>query len=252
MKLKAFLYIAAAIVLVWAFGIWLGPEGDYQKPSGELVGPEARAVPEAVHTISCQWASGDIQITLSPDDQVYIQTLSEKGSGSHHAMAYGWYEGTLSIEDDQDEGFVDKLIGEEKNQLLVLQLPREGIERVTLDQDIGDVTLKDVAIDDLTIAMGPGNLTITGNFDRLSADMQSGTLDFTSDRLPSTLTVTDKAGDVRLDLPPNDGFTLTHDLADGELTSAFHLVDKDAVTAIHGNGNSLVSVTLNKGNLTLA
>lgn len=139
MKYRPMILIAAAIVLIWTFGIWLGPEGEYSKPEGELVGGEPQTIPEPIHTIDCQWASGDIQITASPDNYVYIQTLQGKESGGNHAMSHMYYEGKLTIEDDMDEGFVDRLIGEEKNQLLILQLPKDGIESLSIEQDIGDV-----------------------------------------------------------------------------------------------------------------
>ena len=251
MKYRMMIAVCGAILLLGMLGIWLGPEPAYEAPNGELVGGEMTAIEEPIDTIVCNWASGDIRISESPDAYVHHRTLSPKGSAGHHAYSCSWYEGEMTIDDDLDEGFTDKLIGEKKNNVLELQLPQDQITSFVLEQQVGDVTIDGVNISSLDVAMGPGDLTLSGNIDTAALVMEDGDLYFTTETVPASLSVSGKAGDAWIDLPANDGFTLRHDLGDGALTSNFYLIDQDDTTAIHGNGAAQISVTLADGSLEI-
>lgn len=251
MKYRSLIAVCGAIILLFMLGVWLGPEAAYDAPSGELVGAEATVIEEPIDAVSCNWVSGDIRITASSDGYVHHRTLSPKGSSGHHAYSCTWYEGELTIEDDLDEGLFDKLIGEKKNNVLELQLPEERITSLVLKQQVGNLSIDGVNIASLDLTLGAGDCSLAGVYDTLNLVMADGDLNIQTPAMPSKMTVENTAGDATIDLPPNDGFTLQHDLAHGELTTQFYLIDQNDTTTTHGNGAAQLSFTLGDGDLTI-
>lgn len=199
-----------------------------------------------LHGVEVEWTSG--HVTVKPADGGSIQ-FSVDGEGEPH-----WYtdEGTLVIQAPREP----LLFGAQPD--LTVYLPA-GMAELEVDTASGDISVKNIAVTELSLSAASGSLTVVGTAAELDLSTTSGSIfaaleglcreldiestsgdieisgevaDFEAEstsgavnasfsNTPQALGVTTSSGNVYLSLPADAQFSCSHNSASGQLYNAF-------------------------------
>lgn len=95
-----------------------------------------------------------------------------------------------------------------------------------------------------------GNVEIMGVVKELRADSVSGTVLLCTGEAPQSADVSTVSGDIKFELPENDGFYIDFDSVSGKVTSEFSLIINNG-KKVYGNGQRRFDFETVSGNAYL-
>lgn len=124
------------------------------------------------------------------------------------------------------------------------------LETVSFSSTSGAIHGEKLQSKSLGVESTSGSLEVKGSFDMLNLKSISGKMDVFSSQMPKTITCASTSGDIGLNLPQNDGFTLAYHSTSGQLDSDFGLHRYDE-NRIYKNGSGKITVNTTSGDLAI-
>lgn len=125
-----------------------------------------------------------------------------------------------------------------------------ALDAVSISSTSGKISGENLQTKSLDAGSTAGSMNIRGSFETLNLKSVSGKMDVFCSQMPKTITSASTAGNINLDLPQNDGFSLAFHSTSGKLNSDFALQQNDE-KRIYKNGSSKITVHTTSGSLTL-
>ncbi len=114
-------------------------------------------------------------------------------------------------------------------------LEKCGAVDVNIENVSGYVNLTETNAERIDAETVSGNVDIMGTVKDLSADSVSGTVFLCTDEAPSSADISTISGEIKFELPENDGFYIDFDSVSGKVTSEFSLIISNG-RQVYGNG----------------
>ncbi len=125
-----------------------------------------------------------------------------------------------------------------------------AVDSVTFSSTSGKINGENLQTKSLDAGSTSGDMNVTGTFDTLSLKSVSGKMNAFCNQMPKTIVSASTSGDVSLNLPQNDGFTVSFHSTSGKLRSDFALQQNDE-ERVYKNGSGKIKVQTVSGGLTL-
>ncbi len=110
-----------------------------------------------------------------------------------------------------------------------------GAVEIDVENVSGYVNLTETNAETIDAETVSGNVEIMGTVKELSADSVSGTVFLCTDEAPQTAEISTVSGEIKFELPENDGFYIDFDSVSGKVTSEFPLIISNG-KQVYGNG----------------
>lgn len=125
-----------------------------------------------------------------------------------------------------------------------------GATDINIENVSGYVNITETNAERIDAETVSGNVEITGAVKDLEADSVSGTVLLCADEVPQSSDVSTVSGDIKFELPENDGFCIDFDTVSGKVTSEFSLTINDG-KQVYGNGEGRLDFETVNGNAYL-
>lgn len=107
---------------------------------------------------------------------------------------------------------------------------------INLENVSGYINLTETNADKVEAEFVSSNIEIMGTVGRLSVESVSGNVYLDSDTAPNIVDISTVSGDIKFEIPENDGFSIELDSVSGKVTSDFPLTLNKG-NKIYGNGS---------------
>jgi hypothetical protein len=243
---------------------------------------------DGVRTIKIKMQSHGAAIDASPDENVYVRTnglyyslngafeigLEKTGAvldiylgNTGFLFGFGFFVGDIKIlipsafagtlEIDGISGTIDYAIQNALTSLTV-QISSgkfySGVIRaqsVTLKLLSGSINAADIICGDIAAQVSGGTLTAGGVFDKIDANVSSGTLNIVAESA-SEITAKVSGGTVNITLPESAGFTLDYGVSGGRIKNKFNgKTYKQRGVDVIGGGEIKINVTISGGTVNI-
>lgn len=111
-----------------------------------------------------------------------------------------------------------------------------GANEMKIENVSGYINLTETNVDIFDIESVSGNIEIMGIINSLNVDSVSGEVLLCTNQAPQTADVSTVSGDIKFQLPDNDGFCIDFDSVSGKVTSEFSLTINNSEQT-YGNGS---------------
>jgi Uncharacterized conserved protein len=240
-----------------------------------------QSIENAIANIRVNWTSGHVYVLKSKDHNIHIEQAASTDIPDKNLFTSSVENRTLNITDNNiinwqyfTSGSTDlKLYCPEESFDSVSLLCTSGeikgenlhtkqmdVESTSADIDVSgvfeSVDLKSISgsiygkmkAKSLDVKSTSGNMDVNGTFQTMRIKSISGDPQITCIQIPKTITTSTTSGNVVLNLPRNNGFTLSFKSTSGKLKSNIVLKQNNQ---IYKNGSSKIAVNTTSGDLEI-
>lgn len=204
-----------------------------------------QSVEDTITVIKINWISGDLKFLQSEDNHIHIKQLAPKEIPDRKLFTYSVNEGVLTITDRNKTN-----LGISRSTNLEIFCP-------TQDFDVISVTCTDGAVDGnklhakiLNMNTTVGNINVSGKFEAIDLKNHNGNVKVSCSQMPKSFSSNVIVGDITLNLPKNEGFSLVFDSATGNMDCDFAL-HKSGEKYIYKDGNVPLRIDITNGKLII-
>ncbi len=217
--------IALVLVMILIVGISIHQyafTSDTGDSAVSLEGQTIHAAPGELREIQLDWYDGTV--TFVCDDQASDITIKESSSQSIPAskQAYCQYsDGVLTIDFQRSMRFsLFRWKSYKKN--LTVTIPASVCDQEHLSMSLNSVSsliqIQDMTVHNLTTDSVSGQVIFTGSADTIECNTVSGDVQITSLTTPSVISADSVSADIRIQIPANSQFQVSHDGLSGDFT----------------------------------
>lgn len=234
-------------------------------------------VPTAgINNIEIQTSGGDISFGVSQDDNIYIVELSKQPLTEDKLASIQTENDCLTIAQGQKYSAGSLLFHygmlSSDFEIYLPQRPWNNLKIATVSGDVelekgmevahleietsrGDVEVPELTTGVVHIETVNGDVALSGSCCELDASTVNGDLQLNLYTMPNGLCVETVNGDVSLQLPDNDGFSLEYHRVNGDILSDFDLKTslnaRDGVAVYREGGDRKYRMTTVNGDLRI-
>ena len=245
---------------------------------------------ESFTSISVDWISGNVYVLAYDGDTVKFEESSNDVIEEKYELRWRVKENTLYIKPCQSTNswnlsneipakdlfvYLPETLAKTMNKISVdTASARIGITGITankidtttasgdtwlekcgaVDIDVesvsGYVNITETNMERIDAETVSGNIEIMGAVKELRADSVSGTVLLCTGEAPQSADVSTVSGDIKFELPENDGFYIDFDSVSGKVTSEFSLIINNG-KQVYGNGQRRFDFETVSGNAYL-
>lgn len=121
---------------------------------------------------------------------------------------------------------------------------------INIENVSGYVNLTEINAENIDAETVSGNVEIMGTVKDITAESVSGIILLCTDNAPQTADISTVSGDVRFEIPDNDGFNIELDSVSGKITSDFPLTINSG-NQTYGNGSRNYNIETVSGNVNI-
>jgi DUF4097 and DUF4098 domain-containing protein YvlB len=234
-----------AVPFVFAFCVCLLFSGCGAKENETLCSAREQSIEDAITAIRVDWISGDIQILRSKDNYIRIVQSAPENFPKKKLFIYSIKDGVLTITDKNKTD-----LGFSTSTNLELYCPDKDFDSISINCTNGKIEGKGLHTKSIDVKSTSGDTNISGIFETMNLNNHNGDTKIFCNQMPKALTSTTTVGNVVLNLPQNDGFTLSFDSTVGNLKCDFAL-QQNGENHIYKNGSSKITADITNGDLTI-
>lgn len=239
----------------------------------EYIAGSSAVISEQITNIEVDWISGNVRISAYDGDKVQFEEKSNNEFEEKYQLRYRVKGDTLYIKPCKSMRTFSKIPDKDLEISipydLALVMNKIDVETASaeislaeitareldfstasgdvwlekcsaVDMDIenvsGYINLTETNADNLDAEFVSSNIEIMGTVGRLNVESVSGNVYLVSDTAPNSVDVQTVSGDIKFEIPENDGFSIELDSVSGKITSDFPLTLNKG-TKIYGNGS---------------
>ncbi len=249
-------------------------DGSYVEVLNETVSPDAFS------NISIDWLAGTARVRVVPDAEADgMVRIIERVRGNvgkdrylHHAIDDGWLKidywqtgpvvflgfGCAQMGSKHLELVIPESVSAQLGELVLsgasgsYALEGTTSDKLSVELASGRLQASDVSAKDFRIELASGEASVAGGIsDDVKVSAASGTVSLVlAERAPRALGIDIASGNVRVELPPDAGFTAEVDKASGTFDCAFASTQRDGVYE-SGDKACDISVEMMSGTVSL-
>lgn len=246
----------------------------YESADEYTVGP-SKLPAESITSISVDWISGNVFVLAYDGDTVIIEEASHDDIEEEYALRWRVKENTLYIKPCKSTNswnlankipkkdlfvYIPEALAVTMDRIKVdtasawisvtgitaneidtttasgdTWLEKCGAIDINIENVSGYVNLTETKAETIDAETVSGNVEIVGMVNELSAESVSGTVLLCTDEAPSSADISTVSGEIKFELPENDGFYIDFDSVSGKVTSEFPLIISNG-KQVYGNG----------------
>lgn len=216
---------------------------DYESESTVMSVAVDETLNESINCIDIQWINGNITFEQTESD--YIRMIQEVDNQIKKPdwMTWDIENGQLIICDNND-----KKMGFTHGTNLIIYLPNNNYEEITVQTTNGVVAGSDIYTNNLQIATTNGEINLETSFDTADLETTNCSIRLSCQTMPEQIEMDSTNGAAVVLLPENDGFTFSTN--SDEFKSDFELLQGEK-NWIYQNGESTITVNTTNGSISL-
>lgn len=234
-----------AVLLTGILSLCLLLSGCGTEESGTPSSVKEQSVEDAITAIEINWISGDIKFLQNEDDHIHIKQLASKEIPDKKLFTYSVKDGVLTITDRNETN-----LGFSTSTDLEISCPAQDFYSISVTCTNGTVDGNGLQAKTLSVESTVGDIDVSGIFEAVNLNNHNGNVKVSCSQMPKSISSNVTVGDITLNLPENEGFSLMLDSAAGNMDCDFAL-QKDGEKYIYKDGSVPVTVDITNGDLTI-
>jgi hypothetical protein len=234
-----------AVLLTGILSLCLLLSGCGTEECGAPSSVKEQSVEDAITAIDINWISGNIKFFQSEDAHIHIKQLASKEIPDRKLFTYSVKDGVLTVTDRNKTN-----LGFSTSTDFEISCPVQGFDSISVTCTNGAVDGNELQAKTLSVESTVGNIDVSGKFEAVNLNNQNGNVKVSCSQMPKSLSSNVTVGDITLNLPENEGFSLMLDSATGNINCDFAL-QKDGEKYIYKDGSVPVTVDITNGDLAI-
>lgn len=234
-----------AVLLTGILSLCLLLSGCGTDEGGAPSSVKEQTIEDAITAIEINWISGNIKFLQSEDDHIHIKQLASKEIPDKKLFTYSVKDGVLTITDRNKTN-----LGFSTSTDLEISCPVQDFDSISVTCTNGAVDGNELQAKTLSVESTVGDIDVSGKFEAVNLNNQNGNVKVSCSQMPKSLSSNVTVGDITLNLPENEGFSLMLDSATGNIDCDFAL-QKNGEKYIYKDGSVPITVDITNGDLTI-
>ena len=204
-----------------------------------------QSVEDAITAIEINWISGDIKFLQSEDGHIHIKQLASKEIPNKKLFIYSVKDGVLTITDRNKTN-----LGFSTSTDLEISCPAQDFNSISVTCTNGAIDGNGLQAKTLSVESTVGDIDVSGKLEAVNLNDNNGNVKVSCSQMPKSLTSNVTVGDITLNLPENEGFSLMLDSATKKMDCDFAL-QKNGEKYIYKDGSVPITVDIANGSLSI-
>ncbi|MGB5823419.1 MAG: DUF4097 family beta strand repeat-containing protein [Proteocatella sp.] len=182
----------------------------------------------SIKEVEINWQVGGIEIREYDGEEIKFKESADNDINNENQMKYLAKNGKLILRYNgkMEEEYINKI--QKKN--LVLMIPKKDslrIREIKINAVSSNIDIATDNIQKLKIDSNDGEMNICGSYKDLEIEGISGNISMELMTCPKKIKSKTVTGDITLEIPENKGFSVEHDMINGNFECDFELTSKN-------------------------
>jgi DUF4097 and DUF4098 domain-containing protein YvlB len=204
-----------------------------------------QSVEDTITVIKINWISGNIKFLQNEDNHIHIKQLASKEIPARKLFTYSVKDGVLTITDRNKTN-----LGFSTSTDLEISCPVQDFDSISVTCTNGAVDGNELQAKTLSVESTVGDIDVSGKFEAVNLNNHNGDVKVSCSQMPKSFSSNVTVGDITLNLPKNEGFSLVFDSATGNMDCDFAL-HKSGEKYIYKDGNVPLRIDITNGKLII-